>query len=897
MLSAIKRLLWPQAGLLLFMRHGQTISSDTLPGGGFFAGWMDVPLTPQGRLDAAAGGGAVAALWPHIKFDVAFTSDLQRAHDTLLTALRAMGQSGVPVIRDAAIKERHYGGLTGKPREPFLAELAQRIQQLLTAAPALRGHDDTAIARELSARWLKPICVPDEPAVDAAAAEALAKRVFALWRRSYDAAPPPDAGGFSESLKDTQARAVPYFREVILPRVLRGERVLVSAHGNSFRAMAMALFGVTAQEVQDFTFPLATPIAVRCSRRGRVERVEMIETSERPAPDPKNTQAFQALLTAKGIAWTTLRQPPLTDELLVQRLSDGTGKFAVLGYDGTTARLGWVNVLRELTETPALIERIGQADVPGTAQRLDLLEHIKQHAIAHVVFSGMGGSSSPIAALMALVSQGRIRAVAGAPQLHLLDTTDPTALAQLWRTLLQQHGSAREALERLLFIPISKSGTTAETHSHLRYFAQLYQDTFGADSREAREHLWLMSDAGSRYETLAVTHHHPLLPIQLNHRTDIGGRNTPPGTQVWLLPLALLLGSRRAAADSLQRAARHERAAPLEAVQLGRRLHQLAVQGKNKWFLLLPTPLQPLAPWILQVVEESLGKDGKGATVLARTPEDMREMASLSGDDWVVLHVRQDGSADPYAEAASAWRRLPTQAIMVDRDVVTAAVQLFRLFEQAVAAIGYLWDINFSDQPNVQGYKQLQQQASDDALARYVEQARFTRRTPDGLTLVLDGSPSAANATQCYAEALNGWSPQRTFELSYYGSLRAQPALYETLRTAQHQLEAATRRPGRVLEGPWRNHGAHQKAVGGPSDQWFTLMVAEEHPLPSAGAYDDAELHKGTVATIKDLAQNGRPVVLIIIPRADRRGAELLRQFFTETITSLEALAQNASKL
>ena len=188
--------------LLVLVRHGQ--SEWNLKN--LFTGWRDVDLTPQGVAEAKKAGVALKARG--IKFDVAFTSALKRAQRTLDLVLAEMGQQGIPTFKDQALNERDYGDLVGL------------------------NKDD---ARK---KW------GDEQVLK--------------WRRSYDVAPP---GG--ESLKDTVARALPYFVREILPEVLRGKRVLVSAHGNSLRAIVMVLERLSPQGIVKRELATGVPILYR----------------------------------------------------------------------------------------------------------------------------------------------------------------------------------------------------------------------------------------------------------------------------------------------------------------------------------------------------------------------------------------------------------------------------------------------------------------------------------------------------------------------------------------------------------------------------------------------------------------------------------------------------------
>jgi 2,3-bisphosphoglycerate-dependent phosphoglycerate mutase len=188
--------------LLVLVRHGQ--SDWNLKN--LFTGWRDVDLTEKGVAEAREAGRKLKA--QGIKFDVAFTSALKRAQRTLDLMLAELGQTTIPVFRDQALNERDYGDLVGL------------------------NKDD---ARK---KW--------------------GEEQVHIWRRSYDVAPP---GG--ESLKDTLARALPYYVMDILPRVLRGERVLVAAHGNSLRALVMVLDKHTPESITKLNLDTGVPMVYR----------------------------------------------------------------------------------------------------------------------------------------------------------------------------------------------------------------------------------------------------------------------------------------------------------------------------------------------------------------------------------------------------------------------------------------------------------------------------------------------------------------------------------------------------------------------------------------------------------------------------------------------------------
>ncbi len=192
---------------LILLRHGQSVWNLE----NRFTGWIDVPLSEQGEREAEEAGGLIR----DIKIDVAFTSVLIRAIETLNIALKAAGQEGIPIHYDQAVNERMYGDLQG-------------LNKADTAA-------------QYGGEQVK------------------------LWRRSYDVAPPN-----GESLKDTAARTLPYFRDVILPEVRAGKNVLVSAHGNSLRAIVMELDKLTKEQVLELNIPNGVPIVYEIDSSGIV---------------------------------------------------------------------------------------------------------------------------------------------------------------------------------------------------------------------------------------------------------------------------------------------------------------------------------------------------------------------------------------------------------------------------------------------------------------------------------------------------------------------------------------------------------------------------------------------------------------------------------------------------
>ncbi len=206
---------------LVLIRHGQ--SSWNLENR--FTGWWDVDVTEQGAAEAKAAGELMAA--KGLDFDLTFTSLQLRAIKTLNLALEAMGRLWLPTEKSWRLNERHYGGLTGLDK----AETA-----------AKHGEDQVKI-----------------------------------WRRSFDIPPPAQEAGSefdlsndiryrgiaipnTESLKDTIARVLPYWDDRIAPALKAGNRVLISAHGNSLRALVKHLSHISDEEITGLEIPTGQPI-------------------------------------------------------------------------------------------------------------------------------------------------------------------------------------------------------------------------------------------------------------------------------------------------------------------------------------------------------------------------------------------------------------------------------------------------------------------------------------------------------------------------------------------------------------------------------------------------------------------------------------------------------------
>jgi 2,3-bisphosphoglycerate-dependent phosphoglycerate mutase len=195
--------------VLVLVRHGESEWNRL----NMFTGWQDVDLTEEGVAEAHRAGAMLKAEGAHI--DLAFTSLLKRAQNTLKIILSELDQDKLPIVFDAALNERHYGDLVGLNKD------------------------------EARQRW--------------------GEEQVHLWQRSYDIAPP---GG--ESLKDTAARVLPFYTKRIVPELQAGKNVILVAHGNSLRSLVMHLDRLSPEQVKELTISTGMPLIYRLRPDGTV---------------------------------------------------------------------------------------------------------------------------------------------------------------------------------------------------------------------------------------------------------------------------------------------------------------------------------------------------------------------------------------------------------------------------------------------------------------------------------------------------------------------------------------------------------------------------------------------------------------------------------------------------
>lgn len=242
---------------LVLLRHGQ--SSWNLENR--FTGWTDVDLTEQGIAEAKQAGQLIKEAG--YSFDMAYTSLLKRAIRTLWLTLDELDQMWVPVVRDWRLNERHYGNLQGLNKAEMAAKFGEEQVHIWRRSydvppPALEPNDPRSPVNDPRYAFLSPEKIP-----------------------------------LTECLKDTVERFVPLWENEIAPRIKKGKKILIVAHGNSLRALIKYLEHTSEEEIVSLNIPTGVPLVYQLDKDLKPIRSEYLG-------DPEQIQAAIASVAAQG---------------------------------------------------------------------------------------------------------------------------------------------------------------------------------------------------------------------------------------------------------------------------------------------------------------------------------------------------------------------------------------------------------------------------------------------------------------------------------------------------------------------------------------------------------------------------------------------------------------------
>ena len=218
---------------LILVRHGQSIWNREKR----FTGWMDVDLTEKGKSEAKLAGQLIKEL--EIEFHAYFTSCLKRAENSLKIILEILNKKNIQIIKNEALNERHYGGLTS-----------------LNKDDTIKKYGDKQVK---------------------------------IWRRSFDVAPPImdsqhpyknkiNSNILSESLKDTFERVLPYYEKKIEPLISSKKNILIVFHGNSCRALLKKIFNISEKKIAEFEIPTGNPLLITFNEPQEVKEYKYLDS-------------------------------------------------------------------------------------------------------------------------------------------------------------------------------------------------------------------------------------------------------------------------------------------------------------------------------------------------------------------------------------------------------------------------------------------------------------------------------------------------------------------------------------------------------------------------------------------------------------------------------------------
>src|SRR5947209_6155801 len=433
-------------------------------------------------------------------------------------------------------------------------------------------------------------------------------------------------------------------------------------------------------------------------------------------------------MTNNNARQATLQQ--LAEDDAVGQLRRRDGLMATLGSEDGTLKLDWVEGIARLLAHPRQLEEV-------EAEARD----IWQRGIRHIIWAGMGGSVITVRVLCDLGFCGDDDKEQ--VSIYPLDSTDPAALNAIVRKIAEAKKLAlpsgeesfktflQALLSDVMMVGVAMGMTSEEPITHLEWFTALVQQ---AGLRPA-DHLLVMTLPGSYLDRFANAQQAPSRPLQPDEGTGTGGRMSAPTTRVFLLPAALSLtrlsggpGQLRSVLQqawddyNLELATSHPAEHPY--VQLAAALSAASRDGACRLLLGMPEGWQAFVSWLEQLMEESLGKGGKGIVVF--DDQTLNQSAPGYRQD-ALLRVRVVTEATQAAEEQRFLLSEPSLASKEPRDRLAALATSFLGWQLSMALYGYLQCIQFAGQPAVENYK---------------ARARALRTQPDPLQVASTWQPA-----------------------------------------------------------------------------------------------------------------------------------------------------------
>jgi hypothetical protein len=590
------------------------------------------------------------------------------------------------------------------------------------------------------------------------------------------------------------------------------------------------------------------------------------------------------------------------------------GQMAALGSEDGVLKLDWVDGVERLLANPALLAMVEM-------EARDLWEQ----GIRHIIWAGMGGS---IIALRVLVNLGLCD---GSEAQHFtiypLDSTDPAALNAIIRKIagakklsLSSQDDAhktnsdflRELLDDVMMVGVSMGMTSEEPITHLEWFTDLLQQA----SLSPAEHLLVMTLPGSYLDNFARDYGVATRPLQPDGGNGTGGRMSAPTTRVFLLPAALYLT--RASSETgllrqtLQRAWRTYHA-PLATqqprqpaqspfVQLAAALSDASINGSCRMLLHMPGKWSALIPWIEQLMEESLGKGGKGIVVF-----DLQTLnpSSPAYSEQGTINVCVRANPMPEMQNQLFTLDLPYLTDAPSSEALSAAAASFLGWQFVMALYGYLQDIHFAGQPAVENYKArarvLRGSANPLSVLEHWQDrvislaGRFTLFVPQSNPWIATATTDTSDTSDT-SGTIDTSDTSDTIASVFAQTLRQAESLSDTMDTLSYLdvtingevhhalwslIDTRLRYIGNELLGvpvklrsaPASYHSTEQSEMDGPPNLISLRLLARQHASSLVGAYSATFLAAQAVSTWQAMLEQQRSCFLLVYDGAFDEGA------------------------
>jgi hypothetical protein len=601
----------------------------------------------------------------------------------------------------------------------------------------------------------------------------------------------------------------------------------------------------------------------------------------------------------------------LIDDDAIGQLRRRDGLMATLGSEGTELKLDWVEGVARLLANPTMLEEVESE-----------AKNIMQSGIRHIIWAGMGGSVLTVRVLCELGffnEQDNQQSIA----IYPLDSTDPAALNVIVRKIattkkldlpIGEESSDPTFLSTLLkdvmMVCVAMGMTSEEPITHLEWFTDLVKQ---AGMRPA-EHLLVMTLPGSYLDNFAHKQHAPSRPLQSDGGTGTGGRMSAPATRVFLLPAALYLTTRfpdrpgqlrqmlqRAWDDyNLELATSHPAEHPY--VQLAAALSAASCEGACRLLVGMPEGWQFLVSWLEQLMEESLGKEGKGIVVFDDQRLDHAASGYLQNG---ILHVHVVTDTTPPSEDQLFLLSQPSLASGEPQNRLAALATSFLGWQLTIALYGYLQHITFAGQPAVENYKAraralrtqhdpLQGTSNwnpafrEGLLTLLVPHTVQVQHSQSSIEPQPNDSAAAVFANVLQAAASTGIpqkNEQRTplsyLDVTVNGETQASllAVLDEHVHTIGNKLLGV---PVKLRQAPAAYHSTEQSEMDGPPSLISLRLVARNTEASLLGNYTNTFLHAQAVSTWQAMMESGRSCFLLVIDGSLDDAIEPLTTFFSQ---------------